>query len=757
VAPHAEPGPTYEFGGFRLLPGERLLLRDGMPIPLTPKAFDLLVYFVERPGRLIEKAALLDALWPEVAVEEANVAFQISALRKAMEPGGADLIQTVPTKGYRFIGQVRKAEHVAAETPAARPAGPLLAGASRGRFARPSTLLVAGACALAVAATGVWGIRVSRSSGGAPIEQGTPSPPRVVRITSGPGLQTQASWSPDGRQIAYAADTAGNLDIWIQSTEGAEPRALTTAKSQDDQPAWSPDGRHVVFHSDREGGGLFVVPSTGGPERRLTTFGVRPRWAPDGKRIFFASSDVHDFGGSLPRFHTVGLDGAAPVEVLRDALTSLGSVRDWDWYPDGQRITVLGDSARYQLGLWTFPLAGGTPAVLAKPPEDNDWSQFAWDPMGRAVYVATVWGFAELTRLTLDERLTTVRGRERLAAADTGYSGLAVSHDGRRVAFTTERRTLRLWSTTLDARGVAEGHGTPVTDPGAMALSSSLDRTGRMLAYVLDREGVGQELWVADLQTGQHRQLTTDHQWRAAPAWSPDGSQLAYVWTASGEFAPAVRRMDSNEERLLVAPFHGPGGVRFPEGGWAGLPSDWSPDGTFLLASSHRGKTATLELWPVALAPHADRGVKVLASDTQSDMWEARFSPDGRFIAFLSNDRPDRPGESRVMVMPSDGTSPERWVPITPRDEWCDKPRWSHDGRLIYYTRWGGSYWNVWARPIDPSSGVPRGDAFQVTQFDSPRHQLSPGFQDAEISVGSGRLIVPIMEREGSVWMAERR
>jgi hypothetical protein len=57
---------------------------------------------------------------------------------------------------------------------------------------------------------------------------------------------------------------------------------------------------------------------------------------------------------------------------------------------------------------------------------------------------------------------------------------------------------------------------------------------------------------------------------------------------------------------------------------------------------------------------------------------------------------------------------------------------------------------------MDPATGLPQGDAFQITHFDTPRHQLSPGFQEAEISVGPGRLIVPIMEREGSIWMAER-
>ena len=98
--------PIYEFGAFRLDPDEQLLLRSGQPVPLTPKAFDLLVYLVQRQGKLVQKFALMAALWPDTSVEEANLAFQISSLRKALGEGaeGEALIQTVKTRGYRFVG-----------------------------------------------------------------------------------------------------------------------------------------------------------------------------------------------------------------------------------------------------------------------------------------------------------------------------------------------------------------------------------------------------------------------------------------------------------------------------------------------------------------------------------------------------------------------------------------------------------------------------------------------------------------------------
>ena len=99
---------VYQFGSFRLDVTERLLLRSGESVAVTPKAFDLLVYLVEHAGRLVAKQELMDALWPATFVEEANLAYTVSSLRKALADGqnGEHFIQTVPTRGYRFIAPV---------------------------------------------------------------------------------------------------------------------------------------------------------------------------------------------------------------------------------------------------------------------------------------------------------------------------------------------------------------------------------------------------------------------------------------------------------------------------------------------------------------------------------------------------------------------------------------------------------------------------------------------------------------------------
>jgi DNA-binding winged helix-turn-helix (wHTH) protein len=100
----------YEFGPFRLDEAEHLLLRDGEAVPLTPKAFDLLLALVERHGHLLEKDELLKKVWPDMFVEEANLASNISQLRKALG-GGANAeryIETIPKCGYRFVADVRE-------------------------------------------------------------------------------------------------------------------------------------------------------------------------------------------------------------------------------------------------------------------------------------------------------------------------------------------------------------------------------------------------------------------------------------------------------------------------------------------------------------------------------------------------------------------------------------------------------------------------------------------------------------------------
>src|SRR6266480_4422065 len=99
---------VYEFDNFRLDPGERQLLRDGQPITLPSKAFDLLLVLVENRGRLVEKEELYRSVWADQVVEESNLTVQMSAIRKALgdRRGRQQYINTITGRGYRFVGGV---------------------------------------------------------------------------------------------------------------------------------------------------------------------------------------------------------------------------------------------------------------------------------------------------------------------------------------------------------------------------------------------------------------------------------------------------------------------------------------------------------------------------------------------------------------------------------------------------------------------------------------------------------------------------
>ena len=103
-----EIGQSYQFGPFRLDLSEHTLLRDGQPVPITPKVFDVLAVLVRHSGHLVVKDTLLREVWPGSFVEEGALNRTVSVLRKALgdSPSGQKYIETVPKRGYRFVAPV---------------------------------------------------------------------------------------------------------------------------------------------------------------------------------------------------------------------------------------------------------------------------------------------------------------------------------------------------------------------------------------------------------------------------------------------------------------------------------------------------------------------------------------------------------------------------------------------------------------------------------------------------------------------------
>jgi DNA-binding winged helix-turn-helix (wHTH) protein len=230
----------YTFGSYRLDAASRVLTRSGAMVTLAPKTFDLLVMMAESGGRLLSKRELMETLWNGTFVEEANLSFQMSSLRKALGEQGNSWIEAVPKYGYRFKAPV---ERSAAEithpevvpVPSVENAAP--------RKTRSRAWLIAVAAAALVVATGVagWLLWFRKQGGSAPLH--------VVPVTSYPGRETGPSFSPDANQIAFSwdGDKGDNLDIYVKLLGENGALRLTSDPQPEYSPAWSPDGRHIAF------------------------------------------------------------------------------------------------------------------------------------------------------------------------------------------------------------------------------------------------------------------------------------------------------------------------------------------------------------------------------------------------------------------------------------------------------------------------------------------------------------------------------
>jgi len=316
------------FGVFELDARSGELRKAGVRINLPEQPLQVLCTLTERPGDLVTRGELRQRLWPrDTFVDfEHGLNAAVKRLRDVLGDSADSprFIETLPRRGYRFIGTIQEPQAVQGVTAACDGAAAVDGSGRQPEVARaPDRKSVKSwingrksLTAAAVVFVGIlvavawWLVHQSNVRGGA---NGYAALRHLARLTFGSGLEIEAAWSLDGRSIAYASDTGGNFDIWVTHLDTGETVQLTKSPAHDRQPTWSPDGTAIAFRSDRDGGGVFVVPASGGAERRLTSFGVRPKWAPDGSRILFASSDEH----GVPQLFTVEVTGTPPQPVLQ--------------------------------------------------------------------------------------------------------------------------------------------------------------------------------------------------------------------------------------------------------------------------------------------------------------------------------------------------------------------------------------------------------------------------------------------------------
>ncbi len=270
----APPVEVYAFGPFVLDVARHALTRDGRPVTLAPKTFELLLLLVRSGGRVVSRQELVAALWPDTFVEEGSLSFQMSSLRRALggatsdaaaSGDGADTwIETVPKLGYRFR---------AAVTP-----GSARAVGSRRRLSVGSVTAVTAVGAALVAGAIAW-TWTYRSSPPAPRSlYGT----TAVPLTSYPGWEGSPSLSPDGTQVAFHWNGRGSRRlqrIYVKLVGEGEPLQVTNDPRRDMFPAWSPDGRRLAFLRSPYDGTpwhLIVMPALGGTERLVAS--LFPIW-----------------------------------------------------------------------------------------------------------------------------------------------------------------------------------------------------------------------------------------------------------------------------------------------------------------------------------------------------------------------------------------------------------------------------------------------------------------------------------------------
>ena len=248
-------------------------------------------------------------------------------------------------------------------------------------------LSLAGLIVLAILGAVVWKLRPAAK----PAQLGFL---HTAQFSSSDGLDINASFSPDGKLVAYASDRTGSFEIYVRSREtGASELQITNKGAQCMFPRFSPDGQSLVF-SSLDPAGLFRIPALGGAARRLTDFGAQPVWSPDGSQIAFVSHGSASLSTTdyyFPRDDSsiwlVSADGGTPRRItLPDKLT--GGQTFPSWSPDGKEIRFVNYEAR-RPSLWTYSLADGALEKKFGRAERSTFGSPVFAPDGRMFYVSS--------------------------------------------------------------------------------------------------------------------------------------------------------------------------------------------------------------------------------------------------------------------------------------------------------------------------------------------------------------------------------
>ena len=592
------------FDGFEadLHTGE--LLRAGRRLRLPNQAFQVLAMLLDKPGQLVTREELRAGLWPNGTCVEYDQSLNaaINRLREALHDSAEKprFIETLPRRGYRFIGHVERdpardpggaateglGPGVAPErsvvsgnpSPDVRPgsgsgvtpshfgdsapdgADPMgsVAPSARGKLeakddrawpgatglatrrpvstARKGLVLLAGLAALALVAGGIFALG-RRSAGLSEL----PPHREVVPFTSLPGQELAPTFSPDGSHIAFAwnGETGDErlYDLYVKEIGSERLLRLTRSAAKAIVPAWSPDGGSIAFvRWTDDNAGIFVVPALGGLERLVVSADVAV-----GHLIRLSWSP----DGKRIAYPAYGPTGAPRIHLVSlDTLQSEPLRPEPEcldelepaFSPDGTQLAVVCTTSWGVYTIYTVGLADGSLRRLTSMMGDPQG--LAWAADGRRIVFSNDTGAGgELWEVTLEGQLS------QLPFGEDG-SAPAVAPRGSHIAYVRGQNITNIWRVDLTAEH-PEMSATKLIYSTRAQRNPRYSHDGSHIAFQSNRSG-STEIWLADGAGADPLRLTSfNGPFTDMPSWCSDGQRIAFDSSASG--APAIYIEDINE------------------------------------------------------------------------------------------------------------------------------------------------------------------------------------------------------------------
>ena len=661
---------AFAFGDFRVDSEERVLLRDGERVPLTPKVFDLLLLLVEHHGHVLEKDRLMKAIWPDAFVEEGNLTQNISVLRKILNDEGQRFIQTIPRRGYRFVGQVRELkdetllieEHsltrvVLEETQSESP-GVVPVTMKHPRRSWRRTLFISAGALIVVTAGGIgWTVLGPRQ-----VASRAPAPFEVSNVTlrtiTSTGNIVYGVISPDGQFVAYATvDEDNRYTLWLQRTGSKEPLQLNQPTDHPVGPAAISHDSNWIYYGDvnpeqpLKGFTLYRMPLFGGAARKvMEDVHVFAAISPDDQRIL-----LHRFKptGGVDVITVNALDGSD--EVLIASSNNASEYLGTQWSPDGSKLLFFSSEQRADGTYWSLsemPARGGAHQVILPAAQRRIW-YIAWANSGRGIVMTAtdpITKIAQLFYVSYPDGET-----HRITNDLVGYTTVSVG--GEMIMAGKVERQSRIWVTNWP-------HPKPDRRAIDRDIADGLSWTpdGRIV-YDTNDDGRS-HIWMADTEGSQRRQLSPDNFEERQPDVSPDGTLIAFLSKRSGILGLWVMDADGRNARRLT-----PDNAR----GWE---PRFAPDGQsiyFLMERENRSFLARVSV--------GGGEPLVIADDVNTDCY-FDISPDGKRIAYSIRDGDQK--RTRVVVRAMDSDSPKSYFEIEP----AYFLRWTPDGQSLAYAQY---------------------------------------------------------------------